>query len=644
MKKRILCLVLALLMVLPMLVACGGDEDVIGNINEEASRYTTTLNMWMITESQLIADASKLIVAGITPDKKEEKLTDEEKAKIAALSPEQKEAWEQLNLVNNEINKLTKAKYKTKLNIKYFTESEYYAAVEKGFADHDAYIKEHKTGVLPNQTEETELNEYGIPELKYPTVLDCEVDILFIGNAQKYTQYISQNLLVELQTYFAESVELYSYINNDFLVSANYNSMVYALPNYHGIGEYVYVMADKEMLDQYNADNKLSSATIYDSSFKDYLDYIAAEYGSSGVYPIYVDTADKTIPLSYTHYWSFDAASKPGYVTLNPDKFSIMGDSYFGGHFDSKTALESTNLLANKTYMQSLATKVYYENTAGYITNTASAKGEAAVHIVTGGWELKQQYEEAGYEVMVMQYPQMTDDQVFESMFAVGAYTIDAARSAEIIAFLNTNSEIRNLFQYGVEGENYTLATTKVGDKEYSYVVEDPNNLYKMDLKKTGNVFMAYPNSEATAAQWDYQKQQNLEMQTYPTLAFCFSTNFKLDEEAVLVMSAVSEKMEAYLNSMTDYAQIMEVYNRAKGMSDRAMAKYIYSECLGNIEIPYTYNGEENYVSVATLLSALSSYKVSAISEKKDALQSPYALYVNWATVVGMVEEKKTNT
>ena len=109
-------------------------------------------------------------------------------------------------------------------------------------------------------------------------------------------------------------------------------------------------------------------------------------------------------------------------------------------------------------------------------------------------------------------------------------------------------------------------------------------------------------------------------------------------------MSAVSEKMEAYLNSMTDYAQIMEVYNRAKGMSDRAMAKYIYSECLGNIEIPYTYNGEENYVSVATLLSALSSYKVSAISEKKDALQSPYALYVNWATVVGMVEEKKTNT
>ena len=206
MKKKILCLVLALLMVLPMLVACGGDEDVIGNINEEASRYTTTLNMWMITESQLIADASKLIVAGITPDKKEEKLTDEEKAKIAALSPEQKEAWEQLNLVNNEINKLTKAKYKTKLNIKYFTESEYYAAVEKGFADHDAYIKEHKTGVLPNQTEETELNEYGIPELKYPTVLDCEVDILFIGNAQKYTQYISQNLLVELQTYFAESV------------------------------------------------------------------------------------------------------------------------------------------------------------------------------------------------------------------------------------------------------------------------------------------------------------------------------------------------------------------------------------------------------------------------------------------------------
>ncbi len=645
MKKRILCLVLALLMVLPMLVACGGDGDVIDNINEQASRFTTTLNMWMITESELVAKVSELIVAGITPDKAEDKLTDEEKAKIAALTPEEKEAWEQLHLVNNEINKLTKAKYKTKLNIKYFTEEQYYAAVEKGFADHKAYIKEHKTGVLPNQTEETILNEYGIPELKYPSVLDCEVDILFIGNQQKYYDYVKQELLMELQAYFAESVELYSYIDNDFLVSANYNSLVYALPNYHGIGEYVYVMADKEMLDKYDAKDELASATLYDSAFKDYLDYIATEYKGDGVYPIYVDTSDKSISLNYTHYWNFNETN-PGYITLNPGEFSIFGDNYFAGHLDNKTALESTNLLADKTYMQSLATKVYYENTDGYITNTANSKGEAAVHVVTGGWELKKQYEDMGYEVMVMQYPQMKDEEVFESMFAIGAYTIDASRSAEILAFLNTNSEIRNLLQYGVEGENYTLATTVVDGKEYSYVVEDPNNLYKMDLKKTGNVFMAYPNSEETAVQWEFQKKQNLQKQKYPTLAFNFDTGFDLDEEKVHIISAVSKKVSEYIDSLTTYAEVMEVWEGAQSNSvrDNMMATYIYSDLLGNVEITYTYNGQEHYVSVPTLADALKVYKVATISEKKDALQSPYALYINWAIIVGFVQEKNTTT
>ena len=79
MLKKLVCLALALLMVLPLLVACD-KGDAMENVNNEASQYTTTLNMWLITESQLVSDAGKLLLSGLTPNKSESKLTEEEKA------------------------------------------------------------------------------------------------------------------------------------------------------------------------------------------------------------------------------------------------------------------------------------------------------------------------------------------------------------------------------------------------------------------------------------------------------------------------------------------------------------------------------------------------------------------------------------
>ena len=258
MLKKIICLALALLMVVGVLSSCSKDKDAVEEITEEASRLTTTLNMWVITESDVIASVSDLAIEGLDPEEDESNLTDEEKAKLAALSAEQKEALSQLLSINKAINKITKLKFKTKLNVKYLTEDQYYEKVEKAFVDHKAALEEQerkkreereaiKRGEAVAKPEEvkkdeTVLNEYGIPELKYPEAADYQVDILFIGNEVKYRQYITNDWLVSLDEKIENSaMEIKYNVNSIFLEAAKYNGISYAIPNNEAIGEYTYL-------------------------------------------------------------------------------------------------------------------------------------------------------------------------------------------------------------------------------------------------------------------------------------------------------------------------------------------------------------------------------------------------------------------
>lgn len=628
--KKIVCLVLTVLMVLPLLVGCS-KQGTIENINEEASRYTSTLNVWLITESQLVADASKVILSGITPKREiNNLLTDAEKAVLNGMSAEQKEAWYQVYEISEAVNKLTKAKYKTQLNLVYHTENDYYAAVEAAFTEHKKNI-DAGNFTVENKTEETILNEFGIPELKYPAVNGYQVDILFIGGQEKYFEYAGNNWLTDMRDHLEDSaVKLKSYINGEYLAAAALDGMIYALPNNRGIGEYVYLLADKDLMDEYNSN--LTGATLYDTEFKEYLDYIYEKYdGSEKIYPIYTDNADGKIDLDYAHYWSFDLDEIPGVVVQKNDRFSIFGDSS-----TNKTVLDTGNLLSDATYMKALANKTHYEKSAGYVTTDPEQK--AAVRVVTGGWELKQQYEAEGYEVMVMQYPRLTDEALYSSMFGVGKYSVSAVRSSEILTFLNTNAEARNILQYGVEGKNYTLQTVELEGEVYTYVEEMKNNLYKMDVNKTGNVFLTYPNSADSVLRWEYEQQQNLDMIMHPTLALNFSPSYKLDEKSVRVMAAVSAKLAEAIDAMTTAEEVEALYLTA--------SRYIgddYVWEMANLilyytgEVTYTVGTETFTVTGGDLVGALLSFRKTELTQGKDALQGPYYLYYEWCIRQGLI-------
>lgn len=93
----------------------------------------------------------------------------------------------------------------------------------------------------------------------------------------------------------------------------------------------------------------------------------------------------------------------------------------------------------------------------GYIGSETIKEGDKfACGIIKGTYADVAAFED-DYYVNVIQNPQATSENVYEGMFAVSKYTKSLSRSMEIITYLNTRSDLRNLFAYGIEGVNYEL-------------------------------------------------------------------------------------------------------------------------------------------------------------------------------------------
>ncbi|MBR6727822.1 MAG: hypothetical protein IKM08_06485, partial [Clostridia bacterium] len=419
------------------------------------------------------------------------------------------------------------------------------------------------------------------------------------------------------------------YINSAFLDAVKYNNATYAIPNYHDVGEYTYLMVDKALLAEYGripAD--ITTSSIYDGECKVFLDYIHED--KDDVYPIYTDSADGLLDFGPVYYWSHDLDNAAG-IKVNKDQFSIFGD-VFADTAEKGAALSYDNLLADQEYMETLALKRYYESTEGYITNDPSQKYNAAACVVKGDWELRHEYEKQGYACFVMEKPRVTTEDVFSSMFAIGGKTGYTNRAMEIIAYLNTNAEVRNVLQYGVAETNYTLHGVDYVEndtiKTLHYVIPTNENIYEMDINKTGNVFLAYPSFtqeevaglndeqliEAIRVKTTYKQEKNLEMMTDPTLGMYYNYttatgSYALDVESVMIVNLISDRVAAVLNTLTA-DQVRGIYNTAKGKSSLEMAEYFLA--LAEETMTYQYVGASQILIAAGKTDAFKDCKTEA--------------------------------
>ncbi|MBO5898955.1 MAG: hypothetical protein J6R04_08090 [Clostridia bacterium] len=535
MNRRLLSLLLCLAMLVSACALCfTGCAPAEEEEEEEEVDLATTLVMWCVTEEG----------------------TDDEQAQAVAKAMSEK----------------TQSEFKTKLIVKYMTMEEYYenleAAMEQLEADKIAKeeaekkakeeAKKNKNNKDKDKKDEEEKKEEkeekpkkdktedddeikydadGNPIIDttvYPEVSDYQVDILYLSGYDKYSEYIAKEWLTKLdQQLSGESKQIANYVPGALLNAVKYNGSTYAIPNNNVIGEYTYMLIDRELYDKYyyTAEAEDVHSVVDLASFLEDV----AKY-EDDILPINGDV-NYCMGL-IANYWDVD----PETMKVTGD-FSVMGYAYKDTDKINRgnIVLRFDSLLTDPTYRNALTNLMDFQF-LGYF-GTAAEGQKSAVSFVKGDAASATEYED-DYYVVVVDYPRAADEDIYANMFAVSAFTSDVKKSMQVVTYMNTDAAFRNLFQYGIDGINYTL-------NDDGTVHTTRTNGYHMDLAKTGNEFIAHVPAGTNLKVWEYAKQQNREALVNPLLGFDFA--FELNDDSEILAKAEDDVLEEDEELLDEY-------------------------------------------------------------------------------------------
>ena len=611
MNKKLIVLALCVLTLLSVCLTSCGNKGAEGALSSK-----TTLTMLVISESKV-------------------NYTEKELGAMSADERAQAEqTMAQYDAVEERLNKEIKAKYNTALEVLYYTADEYYDTLETKLLNTEKKTTERATATKAYKalvreqkklgvTDEVEL--YYLFEERYPNLLpyiavpadlvekdedapqdedaypvpdEDQVDILFVGDYDKYMAYIEAGWLSKLDEQLNSSAKkLTSYVYPAFLDAVKVNKHYYAIPNNTIIGEYTSLLVNKELCDKYSDIKEITSL----ASALDLIELVAEH--EKDYDPVWGDGYNG---LTNVHYWSVDYTEEflddedVLKFTIDPAKFSVLGAMY-RSDYTSMTSdplvYSFGNLMADEAYIEQLvALKTIEFN--GYRGEAGSEK-DFAVGVIKGTGEELAAYEDEYYNV-ILEYPVATPDDLFGSMFAVSSYTANLSRSMDVITYLNTNSEFRNLFQYGIEDVNYTLNSDDCARRT-------DTNLYEMDIYKTGNIFVAYPDADRgmTYQTFDNAKKQDLEVVTNPTMGFVIKASDLPDLANVKTVLKASKEFEAKIEACKSIEELRTTLQRCNAEIQGG----IYKAAISQKAMYNTMTGDADF--------------------------SIYALYTKWAKAMG---------
>ncbi len=558
MKKRLTCLFLCLLMVLSVFLAgCAEEteEDVQDKIEEMAAKNTVSLTMWVVSEEKV----SDTVAAAVT----------------------------------KELSTLTEAKYKARLEIKYFTKDEYYENLTSSVA---AYLKDSKNKVQTTEEEtqdvpQTEEGADGLLRDKYPDFEKNQVDIIYIGDVKEksgeafFNEFVSKGYLAKLDECIDTNAKtLREYLSPTLLSAVQKNGVTYAIPNNNVIGEYTYMLMNKELMDVifsgYVLDGSIDA--LYNDHVYGFLDQIKTMTDSS-VLPIDA-TYEECLEL-LAHYWSIDSKT----YDINGTDFSVFGSLYedLSELSRGSVSLDVESLFANPEFVKSyLKLNSYRLNEEGRDffrseKNEKTVYDKTAIKFLKGDLTILTEvvdentkesvyyYDDTDgtrYYAVPVKYPSATSDDIYSNMFGVFANAKDVSRCMDIITCINTNEKARNILQYGILDEHYSLKEREVeglAESERSYYVEPKSDggklLYNMDLYATGNAFLAYMPAEMNESVWERGKEQNRSSLVDPLLGFDLdefaSSAASIGNDLTLPSVAYKEELSCSFTYVSGYSK-----------------------------------------------------------------------------------------
>ncbi len=556
MKKRLFALFLALATLLPLVFASCGTAS---NQNGE-----------VIAEDEIAARKPKTVVLTL--------MTGDETTEEA------------IRAVQDEINSITTQRFKTQVILRYFKESEYEEKIDQIVADiaeeqtlkaeleskadasekeskrHSAidkliaadkdeggrkskWYKEEVQEEEESETEfyETEFNILGASVEKYPTATSTQMDIFLICGAENLTKYVNdeayasdgESFLLQLDEMLAGTAcELHHYLNPNALAAGKVGNGTYAIPtNRQLASEYTYLVLDKELVSKYGIDeSKITGLT--DKETVKFLNAVSA--GEADVSPILNPLAgiyDKADDDAFIEPISL--ADAPGIVGLFSGETTMFG-TYLSNA--STTGMKSVpkNILNQWQYTEFYAYMKQFERN-GYFCENPTGDTKYALKVVSGDEAFASTVDSNKYIVKILEKPVASTETVGEYMLGISKYAENADRCMEIITFLNTNSEFRNLLQYGIPGVNYKI-------EEDTGKLVRLNRDYMMNIYVTGNTFIAHPEEDMPLDVWEKAKETNKSTLVSPYLGFVFE-----NENNAELIKAAKQLSDEMFQRVNDY-------------------------------------------------------------------------------------------
>ncbi len=699
MKKRILCLLFATLMLISsfLFAGCSQDEDVEADISTNTGAKTITLRI--ITEKKVCNSDEEL-----AEYLEEECGGDKESAKYKDMLATMK-AYQ---AVEDAISKRTKSDFKTNVDILFYTESEYSRALEADMAEYalekenaafaeralEHYLKEYKAAVPEEYPEAAIINSFykyfpeyekyrdfsskntassedvyvendlGIKELVYPEADKNQLDIVYISGYDMYMKYVENKWITSLNTFINTTGKQLTYNLSPTLLNAvKVENDTYAIPNNVQIGEYTYMLVDRALAEKYKHTYE-SFDNIVDCSM--FVNDVVTNH--KDVLPI--DASFKECMDLFVWYWNIDheldSLGQNVYTVDRNNDFSILGAFYSDPEDVNRGSIELgfNSLLSNKEYRDTLLCLKKYEYDGCYKVEN-DTRVDPAISFTQGTYSMMRDafYYDNGeeksendpnygvytdengkeYFLYVAKYPVADDEAIYGNMFAVSANTASVQACVEVITLINTDPEVRNLLQYGIkQGEQEDgVAYNYHIDEDTGMLVRD-NELYMMDIEKTGNCFIAYPEEGLPANYWEDAKSQNNDAVIDPLAGFDFNERLaeygtQLDNNLIEYCKSISEAVYEMINDpdMT--------YDRLKNTLEGE-----YSTKFDK-DITYSFTddtGAKKDVIVRLSKITNKDYDVSTGLGTKDEPEmdfdgeSPYTIYYKWLVAYGYLPAK----
>lgn len=687
MKKRFGCLFLAILMILSVtLVGCDNKDDTSADVDENTGAKTITMRI--ITEQKVYntdEELAKFLEDSCGGDKTDARYVEAVRIKEAYDAVEQAFTKETKSNYKTNVDILfyTEDEYFEMLEV---TMEEYaLQQLEAGMAKRalEFYMDEYKTA-YPDQfpdsaikasfynlfpeykkfqdaeeendaaDDEYAVGDLGIQELVYPEAEKNQLDIVYIAGEEMYKEYIANKWIVSLDEYLSSTgAKLGDYITSTLMNGVKADGQTYAIPNNVKMGEYTYMLIDKSMADKYRYTyDSFSNITDCNHFLED-----VKNSEPSSVLPI--DATYKEVMDLYVWYWNIDAVDDPmlGYqYNIDTDNnFSVLGCLY-GDPVNTgrgKIELAFDNLLANKDYIELVSTLKSYQYDGFYKAENDNREG-AVISFVDGTYAIKKQAfydadgkektekdpsygvytDESGkeYYVYVAKYPQAEYSALFGNMFAISANSKSPEACMKVITLLNTDSYMKNLLQYGIEGVNYEI-------DEDTGILKRLNRDYLMDTEKTGNCYISHPEEGLAADYWEDAKKQSNETLINPLLGFDFADcladyGAQLDTDQLEVLKNCNANTLSKLDACATYEAFLQELDTISQSMNRDMVLVDVQTYVKNPDDP-----EGELIPGAIVQKNLRIDKMTNnaydtangnAGENDMAGESPYTIYYKW--------------